>query len=258
MCKHTKIQELKNHGIINLDSYRYTKDQIRLSLLESLKKLEGLPELHTSKLIPQQPPLKILMLTANPAETTRLSISDEHSKISEKLQRQNNKYILKVKKAINRTELKEETELFKPSILHFSGHGKKKDEELAKLGVDSSGIIVQDETKRGYDVISATKLEKLFSYFEKEENFALELVILNSCYSEAQAEAIAQHVPIVIGTTGKISNRIAISFSVGFYFKLVNGSSFIRAFESGKTEAILNDAKEQDFIIFKNGKKLIL
>ena len=45
----------------------------------------------------------------------------------------------------------------------------------------------------------------------------MECVVLNGCYSEVQAEAIAQHIPYVMGMKQAIGNKAAISFTVGFY-----------------------------------------
>ena len=41
--------------------------------------------------------------------------------------------------------------------------------------------------------------------------------MLNGCYSQVQAEAIAQHIPSVIGMSQAIGDRAAIELAVGFY-----------------------------------------
>lgn len=42
-------------------------------------------------------------------------------------------------------------------------------------------------------------------------------MLLNACYSEVQANAIAQHIDYVIGMNQAIGDRAALEFSVGFY-----------------------------------------
>ena len=64
--------------------------------------------------------------------------------------------------------------------------------------------------------------------------------MLNGCYSEAQAEAIVQHVPYAIGMTEAVGDRAAIEFVVGFYDALGSGESIEFAFESGKVAMELN------------------
>ena len=49
-------------------------------------------------------------------------------------------------------------------------------------------------------------------------------MILNACYSEAQAEAIAKHV-LVIGMNKAIGDTTAIEFAVAFYDALGAGES---------------------------------
>ncbi len=205
---------------------------------------------HTSK-------TTILMLTANPAGTTKLNLDKEHSKIAEKLQSHHNKFSLIVKKAINKNEFKEYTEEVKPTILHFSGHGEKVTEDLRDLGIAETeeGIILQNEDKNGYDSLSSEMIDVLFEYF-KDEKINLQLVVLNACYSETQAQVIAKYVPYVIGTTKAIADTCAIAFSTGLYFKLSTEVEIEQAFKSGRTAAVLEKANKADFVLFKNGQKL--
>ena len=59
----------------------------------------------------------------------------------------------------------------------------------------------------------------------------LECVVLNACYSEAQAEAIANHIPYVVGMKRKIGDTAAIEFATAFYDALGAGESFEFAFK---------------------------
>ncbi|WP_208099071.1 hypothetical protein [Nostoc sp. 106C] len=56
-------------------------------------------------------------------------------------------------------------------------------------------------------------------------------VVLNACYSEVQAKAIAKHIPFVIGMNQSIGDKAAIGFAVGFYKALGAGRSFKDAYE---------------------------
>jgi hypothetical protein len=61
--------------------------------------------------------------------------------------------------------------------------------------------------------VDAEALAGLFKLFADR----VQCVILNACYSEVQAEAIARYIPYVIGMSEAIGDRAAIEFSVGFY-----------------------------------------
>ena len=61
-------------------------------------------------------------------------------------------------------------------------------------------------------------------------------VIVNTCYAEKQAKAIAEYVPVVIGTKKEISDAAAFNFSTGFYTALepdLSQNSLHKAFNLG-------------------------
>ncbi len=193
--------------------------------------------------------LKILMMTANPAGTTKLNLDKEYARISEKLQDKQEQFNLIVRRAVSDTEFKEFTETIKPAIIHFSGHGED--------GQDG-GIVVQNDDKNGYEMISTDSLDALFEYFT-EEAIALKAVLLNACHTEEQAQTISKYVPYVLGTTVAIGDEAAIAFSTGFYFKLAElGATIEQAFRSGRTQAVMKKALKTHFVLYKDGKKLEL
>lgn len=98
---------------------------------------------------------------------------------------------------------------FKPNIVHFCGHGE---------GTD--GIAFEDETG-STRLVSAEALAGFFELFADK----VECVLLNACYSEVQARAIAQHIDYVIGMKVGIGDTAAIEFAVAFYDALGAGES---------------------------------
>jgi len=58
-------------------------------------------------------------------------------------------------------------------------------------------------------------------------------VVLNACYSEAQADAIAEHIDYVVGMKEAIGDEAAIKFAVGFYDALEAGRNFETAYKFG-------------------------
>jgi hypothetical protein len=183
---------------------------------------------------------KILMLTATPAGTATLNLTKEHSEIVTKLQNKSKLKVIK-KDLINRNSFKEFIEKVKPGILHFSGHS------------DSEGLYVHNENGNGFELIPTKALNALFNYL-KDQGIRIQAVILNSCFSAVQAKVISKHVEFVIGIKTTISDKIAIEFSSGYYFKLVTENfNFEDAFWSGVVQAQLSGASQQDFVLYKNG-----
>ena len=68
----------------------------------------------------------------------------------------------------------------------------------------------------------------------------VECVLLNACYSEAQATAITGHIPYVIGMHQALSDAAALSFSAGFYQALGAGRSLTDAYQFGVVQIRLH------------------
>src|SRR6185369_5923130 len=62
-------------------------------------------------------------------------------------------------------------------------------------------------------------------------------VVLNACFTEAEADAIAEHVDYVVGTRAALPDPAAIAFSKGFYRTIGAGESLKKAFLVGVAEA---------------------
>src|SRR5262249_54446557 len=71
-------------------------------------------------------------------------------------------------------------------------------------------------------------------------------VVLNACYSAAQAGALVEHVDVVIGMTSAIKDQAAIAFASAFYQALGYGESVQAAFELGKNRIELEGLSGAD------------
>ena len=68
--------------------------------------------------------------------------------------------------------------------------------------------------------------------------------IFSACYSESQAQAIAENIEYVVGMNQAIGDKAAIAFSVGFYQALGAGRSIKEAYELGCVQIGLHGAPE--------------
>lgn len=123
-----------------------------------------------------------------------------------------------------------------PEIVHFSGHG------LGEGGLGFENVTGQIQP------VSTKSLAGLFGLFKGK----IECVLLNACYSEAQAEAIYQHVDCVIGMNREIGDRAAIEFAVGFYDALGANRSYEEAYEFGCSAIDLEGIPESATPIIKS------
>lgn len=159
----------------------------------------------------------ILILAANPKNTLRLRLDQEVREIDNGLQRarRRNEFILKQIWAVRRSDFRRAMLDLKPNIVHFCGHGSGED-----------GIAFEDENGQA-KLIGTEALSGFFKLFADN----VECVVLNACYSEVQAEAIAKHIPHVIGMNQAIGDTAAIEFSVAFYDALGAGKSIEFAYQ---------------------------
>ena len=176
--------------------------------------------------------IKILYLAANPIYSTPLRLDKEIRSIDQVLRQAEfrNRFDIKQHWAVRATDLQGYLLRHKPSIVHFSGHGS-----------ESSEIILEDDSGNMLPV-SAHAMSKLFAAIKDN----IKCVVLNACYSESQAQAIAEHIDCVIGMSKSIGDSAAISFAAGFYQALGYGRDIKTAFDLGCVQIDLENLGEQD------------
>ena len=90
------------------------------------------------------------------------------------------------------------------------------------------GLAFEDDSGQTL-LISGDSLSRLFELCR----YHVKCVVMNACYSEAQADAIAQHIDYVVGMKKSIGDEAAIKFAVGFYDALWAGRDMEKAFKFG-------------------------
>ncbi|MEO1391415.1 MAG: CHASE2 domain-containing protein [Cyanobacteria bacterium J06634_5] len=163
---------------------------------------------------------KILILAANPKNTSRRRLDEEVRDIDSGVQRAlfREQFEVVTKFALRTGDIQRALLDEEPAIVHFSGHGAA-----------ANGLIVEDKNGKA-KLVSTQALARLFKFFKDD----VECVVLNACYSEEQAEAIREHIDYVVGMEGDITNQEAIRFSTGFYDALGAGRSYADAAEMGR------------------------
>jgi len=162
---------------------------------------------------------KILVLAACPRNQPQIRLGEEMREIESGLQaaRQRDLYSVESRWAVRPRDLQQALLDLEPQFVHFSGHG-----------AGAGGLVLENNEGKTH-LVPSEALGNLFSLFANR----IECVLLNACYSEVQAEAIAQHIPYVIGMTKEIGDRASIRFSMGFYGALGAGRSIEFAFKIG-------------------------
>jgi len=179
---------------------------------------------------PSQDNIHILFLAADPTDASRLRLGEEFREIQEKLRlsKERERFELHPRFAVRPEDFSQALLDLNPQVIHFSGHGT------------ASGELCFENQVGGIHPIEPDALASLFEQFANQVN----CVILNACYSEVQALAIAKHIKYVIGMNKAIGDKSAIAFSIGFYQALGAGRSIEDAYKLGCVQIRLQGIPE--------------
>jgi hypothetical protein len=170
----------------------------------------------------QPPPTiaaRLLFLSASASEGTPLAVDREYNRVKTGLQslgvwpawREAVEHV----PAVAWDQVPEQLLLHRASIVHFAGHGHP------------DGSLEFSTRDGGPQRIRPEGLAALFRSYAPP----VRLVVLNACYSDALADALTEHVDVVIGMTHAIDDDAAIQFAPTFYQQLAGGTSVQSAFE---------------------------
>jgi len=176
--------------------------------------------------------IKILFLTANPRNSTRLRLDEEAKEIENRiaLAQKKDEFLLIKKGAVRTSDLQLYLNQEKPVIVHFSGHGS-----------EEKRIVLEDNLGNAVEV-STEALERVFQALKDN----IRCVVLNACFSLEQAKAINQNIDFVIGMSDSINDSAAIVFSYAFYLALASGRSIKNSFDQGLAEILLAGQTGED------------
>ncbi|PID58769.1 hypothetical protein CSB45_01865 [candidate division KSB3 bacterium] len=189
-------------------------------------------------------PKKILFLSANPTDQSRLQTDKEYRMIKAEMERGQTRDVftfLPPQFAVTITELLRAMN-DKPQIVHFSGHG------------ETEGIVIAADSNATQRV-PARALKRLFAPLKG----ITELVLLNSCYSAEQAKMISACGMCVIGMNVAVDDEAAISFAKGLYNGLGAGKTPEAAYNDAMIVLETEHPHAADVVeVWKNGEQLEL
>jgi hypothetical protein len=122
---------------------------------------------------------------------------------------------LRTRWAIKPLDLLRELRRLKPRVVHFSGRAR----------IASTAAVAEAFGAAGASV---------------------ELIVLSTCYTEAQAEALLAHVDCVVGTSDSTHDDAARSFAIGFYGGLAEREPIAAAYIQGRAAMILQGPGDGD------------
>jgi hypothetical protein len=188
-------------------------------------------------------PIKILFLSSNPKNISRIRLDEELREVDERIQlgKCREQFELISHWAVRPRDIAQVLLRHQPHVLHFSGHGSP-----------TEGIVLEDNNGQT-KLVSAEALAKLFAAIKDN----LRVVVLNACYSGLQAGGITRVIDCAIGMQQKIGDHSAIVFSASFYEGLAYGRSVQEAFDLGVAGLVMEGIPEETTpaLLVKKGVK---
>jgi len=185
----------------------------------------------------------ILYIASSPKDIAALQVGFEFSKIKDALDSgaaRDQFELLSPLMSVTLEDFLRAKYTFKPSIIHFSGHGLQ------------DGLMFST----GQNVFQVIPAELLKEVFKGVEAYA-GCVLLNACYASAQAKMISENGLYAIGMNAPVTDTAALLFSGSFYRFLCDGQDYETSFRNTRLlveAAHPEEAKTME--IWNNGRLL--
>ena len=169
--------------------------------------------------------IRILFLSSNPWNVSRILVDEEAREVFERIHEgpHHDRFELHNQVAVRPRDLQRLLLKYRPHIVHFSGHGSKR-QRIVLSGTNGPGKTVD---RQG--------LANIFALYNRH----VRLVLLNACFTKAQARSISEVVDYSVGTSNAIGDKACVAFAGAFYRALGFGKSVKEAFESARAELAL-------------------
>ena len=168
-------------------------------------------------------------MSANPWTTSRILVDEEAREIFEKLQEGSyrNRFILHQHAALRPGDIQRLLMMYRPHIVHFSGHGSKR-QKIILGGLPGRGKQIERQA-----------LVDVFALYRQH----LRLVFLNACFTQVQARLMSGVIDYAVGARKPIGDNEGVVFAGAFYRALAFGQSVKEAFASARAELELKNMK---------------
>lgn len=188
---------------------------------------------------------KVLFFTADPVlarpRGETLELDEELRQIRKRVQqaKHGHRLLFEPHGAARADDLIDLLERTDARVVHFSGHG------------GTEGLVLVGRGGQRAHPVDAASLRKMFRTYDGP----VRLAVLSACSSHAEAQAIADVVGCAIGTSDKISDAAAITFSSRFYQAVANGASVQRAFDVASMALQVHRVPRSEYpeLVFREG-----
>lgn len=177
---------------------------------------------------------RILIVEANPRDTTHLKLNKESAIIENTLDEAKAGNSFKIKKisAATGKDLSDMLWSFKPNIIHFCGHGEK-----------NNLLFVDDDSGKTHEIAKADLIALFEQYAE-----GIQCALFNTCESAELAAGMVEHIDYAIGMNEPVWDDTSLNFATGFYRGLFKTGEIEKAFQYGLLAVKFANLSEQQHV----------
>ena len=214
-------EELRHAQAVTRETDRQVHLQKQISNSRLVIDLARLPET-----------IKVLFVASNPLDQNQLRLDEERRAITEKVRASDYRDSVQFvsRWAARPSDLLQALNEIKPHVVHFSGHGSINNELIFQADDGSTKLVSQKAIVTTMSTVADN----------------LRLVVFNACFSQAQAEAVTQHVEAAIGMSDAIGDDAAKVFAAQFYSAIGFGCSVKKAFAQGISALLVEGIPEEE------------
>lgn len=214
-------EELRHARAVTRETDRQVHLQKQISNSRLVIDLARLPET-----------IKVLFVASNPLDQNQLRLDEEIRAITEKVRASDYRDSVQFvsRWAARSSDLIQALNEHRPHVVHFSGHGSINNELIFQADDGSTKLVSQKAIVKTISSVTDN----------------IRLVVFNACFSQAQAEAVTQHVEAAIGMSEAIGDDAARVFAAQFYSAIGFGRSVKKAFDQGISALLLEGIPEEE------------
>ena len=180
--------------------------------------------------LPQQ--ITVLFVASNPEDQGRLNLDEEIREIQKNIKLSKHRDSIRLESiwATRPMDLMQAINEYRPTVIHFSGHGSDQDE-----------LVLQNDLGES-QAVSKKSLVEMFKVISSD----IKLIVFNTCFSGNQAAEVTDHIPASIGMNDSIGDQAARVFAAQLYSAIGFGRSIGESFNQARVALMLNNILEED------------
>jgi hypothetical protein len=190
----------------------------------------------------------VLLLGANPGDTSRLRLDRESRAIDDALRStdpRSQRFELHQGWASSAADVQQDLLRHRPSLVHYSGHGTAAG-ELVLEARRFRDLLRHDGASRQLAMGGAPAQIAAIAGLLARSPTPIRCVLFNACHSAPLAEEMANHADCAIGMVAAVQDDGAIDFAWGFYHALAQGESVAAAFDLGIAQLAARDPAQRN------------